>query len=984
MPIDKFKFVSPGVQVAEIDNSQLPDTPAEVGPVIVGRASRGPGLRPVQVNSMSEFVEIFGNPVPGGETQDAWRNPDAVATAYGSYAAQAYLRNSSPITYVRLLGDASPNNAGDGADGTAAANGGAGWKAGVTPTAAAVGGAFGLFVFNSGSATFNSTEGNSTPTTGALAAIIYATTGSFQLSGTIGGSGIAGQATNIVAKTDSDGNFTLKYISSVSGDVGSVNPYSNSTANESIIINLNRTSKNYIRNVMNTNPTRTNSNITTAAETYFLGETFDTMVDQYATTTELYGVLLPLASGSVIQNSQLRSSKAARSGWIISQHIGTRSDFNPVEKQKLFRFVAHSGGEDISQDFKISIRDITAPTNELTEYGTFTVEIRRASDSDAAPQVVEVFPLCNLNPASDNYIAKKIGDKYVSWNNDKNYYDEYGDYPNRSKYVYVEINDDVRRGIVSNQLLPFGFIGPVEHTGFSIASSGSTPLVFGGELESTANTNVFVSTSGSIPTKVGIGTSNYAYGGDINGHFTASFNFPSIRTRTQSSEGDLASPKDAYFGITTGRVNAFDTYDPSYVDTVRCLPDGYSDQDGAADGNFKPYNPVGSTTGDLVHSFVFSLDDLKLTGSGEAYWASGTMAAGQSVNSGSYNECLKLEFNKFTMPLIGGFDGLNITEAEPFNNTRALASDKSDTTSYAVYSAKKAFNTVADPEVVQSNMMAIPGVTATSVQNHMIKICENRADSLAIVDLAGDYNSIWESKESISSRAGNVQTTIDNLNARALNTSYAAAYYPYVRVADSETGGDLWVPPSVPAIGTLSSAQRNSELWFAPAGFTRGGLTEGAAGIPVVSVAQRLRQKDRDDLYAANINPIATFPAEGIVIFGQKTLQVTPSALDRINVRRLMIYVKREISFIASRLLFEQNVQATWDRFTGQVTPFLDSIVARQGLMDYRVILDETTTTPDLVDRNTIYAKIFLKPAKAVEFIAIDFVITRSGASFED
>ena len=336
------------------------------------------------------------------------------------------------------------------------------------------------------------------------------------------------------------------------------------------------------------------------------------------------------------------------------------------------------------------------------------------------------------------------------------------------------------------------------------------------------------------------------------------------------------------------------------------------------------------------------------------------------------------------MPLIGGFDGLNITEAEPFNNTRALASDKSATTSYAVYSAKKAFNTVADPEVIQSNMMAIPGVTATSVQNHMIKICENRADSLAIVDLAGDYSSIWESKNSISSRAGNVQTTIDNLNARALNTSYAAAYYPYVRVADSETGGDLWVPPSVPAIGTLSSAQRNSELWFAPAGFTRGGLTEGAAGIPVVSVAQRLRQKDRDDLYAANINPIATFPAEGIVIFGQKTLQVTPSALDRINVRRLMIFVKREISFIASRLLFEQNVQATWDRFTGQVTPFLDSIVARQGLMDYRVILDETTTTPDLVDRNTIYAKIFLKPAKAVEFIAIDFVITRTGASFED
>ena len=149
-------------------------------------------------------------------------------------------------------------------------------------------------------------------------------------------------------------------------------------------------------------------------------------------------------------------------------------------------------------------------------------------------------------------------------------------------------------------------------------------------------------------------------------------------------------------------------------------------------------------------------------------------------------------------------------------------------------------------------------------------------------------------------------------------------------------------------------------------------------------VKQRLRSRDRDNLYAANINPIAQFPAEGIVVFGQKTMQVTPSALDRINVRRLLILIKRQVSFIASRLLFEQNVQATWDRFTGQVSPFLDGIVAGQGLMDYRIILDETTTTPDLVDRNIMYAKIYLKPARAIEFIAIDFIITRTGASFED
>ena len=192
------------------------------------------------------------------------------------------------------------------------------------------------------------------------------------------------------------------------------------------------------------------------------------------------------------------------------------------------------------------------------------------------------------------------------------------------------------------------------------------------------------------------------------------------------------------------------------------------------------------------------------------------------------------------------------------------------------------------------------------------------------------------------------------------------------------------MPPSVAAIGTFSSSQRKTDVWFAPAGFNRGGLTEGSAGIPVVDVAHQLRRKDRDDLYAANINPIAKFPAEGIVIFGQKTLQVTPSALDRINVRRLMIFLKKRVSQIAAGILFDPNIQVTWDRFKAQVTPFLDDVQTNFGLSEYRLVLDSTTTTPDLVDRNILYAQIFLKPARAIEFIAIDFNISRTGASFAD
>ena len=161
-------------------------------------------------------------------------------------------------------------------------------------------------------------------------------------------------------------------------------------------------------------------------------------------------------------------------------------------------------------------------------------------------------------------------------------------------------------------------------------------------------------------------------------------------------------------------------------------------------------------------------------------------------------------------------------------------------------------------------------------------------------------------------------------------------------------------------------------------------MTEGAAGISVVGVRQQLSKKERDKLYERNVNPITKFPSEGIVVFGQKTLQVTPSALDRINVRRLLIHVKKGISRIASRLLFTPNVNATWQRFINEANPFLEEIKSQFGLEDFRVVLDKSTTTPDLVDRNVMYAKVLLKPTKSIEFIAIDFVIQRSGASFDD
>ena len=293
-------------------------------------------------------------------------------------------------------------------------------------------------------------------------------------------------------------------------------------------------------------------------------------------------------------------------------------------------------------------------------------------------------------------------------------------------------------------------------------------------------------------------------------------------------------------------------------------------------------------------------------------------------------------------------------------------------------------DSVKSAEVVESNIMTMPGITTAALTKKLLDVCEARADSLCIMDLAGGYSAVGEGNSAFNNRVGSVTESITTLEGRAINSSYGCAFYPWVRIKDSFTDSNVWIPPSVAGLGVMSNTDKKAEPWFAPAGFTRGGLTQGAAGLAVTQVIEKLISRQRDDLYEANINPIASFPTEGIVVLGQKTLQVTPSALDRINVRRLMIFIKREISFIARTLLFEPNLSATWQRFLNRAEPLLTDVKGRYGLTDFKIILDETTTTPELIDRNIMYAKIYLKPARAIEFIALDFVITNTGASFED
>ena len=340
------------------------------------------------------------------------------------------------------------------------------------------------------------------------------------------------------------------------------------------------------------------------------------------------------------------------------------------------------------------------------------------------------------------------------------------------------------------------------------------------------------------------------------------------------------------------------------------------------------------------------------------------------------------------MPLFGGRSGFDITEIEPFSNRVIQSQGSGITSNFLRYTADKALTMVSDPEFVPANMLIMPGIYDQTITQKVLDVAkEERKDVLAVIDIEEDYKSIYESTESATTRRGKVSTAITTFKDRNIENSFACAFYPAVQIIDRLNANQrVWVPASVAGFGAIAQSEAQSAAWFAPAGFNRGGLGNlgGPAGPKVTQARQRLDSDQRDDLYSiVNVNPIATFPNEGVVVFGQKTLQIgVRSALDRINVRRLLLYLKHRISIVARNVLFDNNVQATWNRFKSEAEPILSDVQARFGLTEYKLVLDESTTTPDLIDRNILYAQVYLKPARAIEFIAIDFIVTRTGAEF--
>jgi hypothetical protein len=299
--------------------------------------------------------------------------------------------------------------------------------------------------------------------------------------------------------------------------------------------------------------------------------------------------------------------------------------------------------------------------------------------------------------------------------------------------------------------------------------------------------------------------------------------------------------------------------------------------------------------------------------------------------------------------------GVNFYENIADTNTQGLvAADYTNMISLLANQDDYKFNTLSIPGLFNSGTNL-----ATPIAN-AINNTQQRGDSIFVMDLV-PYNST-------------VSQVTTQANAR--NTSYAASYWPWLQVIDPNSGQLVWVPASTMIPGVYAFNDSVSEPWFAPAGINRGGLDQ------VVRPEIKLTQAQRDSLYSGKTNPIASFPATGVVVYGQKTLQTKASALDRVNVRRLLIALKNYISDTAQTLVFEQNTIATRNAFLSQVNPYLETVQQRQGLYAFKVIMDESNNSADVIDRNEMIGQIYIQPTKTAEFIYLDFNILPTGATF--
>ena len=650
-----------------------------------------------------------------------------------------------------------------------------------------------------------------------------------------------------------------------------------------------------------------------------------------------------------------------------------------------------------------------------------------------------------MNPDAENFIANIIGDEKIFFNFDAADVDERrlvreGSFSNKSTRIRIVMSDNVLNREIPETALPFGFRGlpsivsndKAKDAGADGTSTSYFSVADGGVLAKSVLPPMpyrFKVTSGDIRT----GTSyEQSFLGEASPSESVNFNFhwglmsTRVKDINNANKGtdfnQLLSNYTKFFGVDTTVITSDDLSDKHNnnkftLAKVALKGSSLSEISGTVSDVFKDavyfrnadvdHPPSDDRIYDSVKNVIeenFAEDSLNSN-------SRVTLAKILSEDINLFNKYSLM--SKFTAPMYGGFDGLNIFDRDTFFMTDRSASTETggkagdggftsglsgtdDATSImqgtedqnnVVVSFKNAIRIMTDELVVSHNILAIPGIRDPFITDFAKDRIEEYGRALYLMDIQ-QYDSssvrVFVDSRGIESGRPDVDGTSSTFNIREVNSSYTASYFPDVKVLDSGDDDEaainsrrvIKVPPSIVALGALAKTDNEAHPWFAPAGFSRGALES------ISSIDVRLNAADRDTLYEAKINPIANFPNKQFVIFGQKTSQLQRTALDRVNVRRLVLEVKRRIGLIAQGLLFEQNNNITRQSFVASATSQLASIQINQGIEDFRVVMDNTNNTSEDVDNNRLNGKIIIVPTRAVEFIAIDFVITNSGVEF--
>ena len=982
------RIVSPGVFTREIDQSFLAQGVAAIGGVVVAPFNKGPGFSPTVITSEADLISVFGDPD---------------GTLYGPITAQQYLRQQGQVTVCRVGGlggyeqkDALIISAVPGQYARFAQSGSfsgsllGGSATYITSGVFAISGSLSLEFFSgiySGStvivgdiefttsASFTAT-GSATSASGSFISSSL-TSPLLVLNGTLPAAAYLTSGSIISLVTADICNNTLGITGRLSGDYGAIN-FNTFTADSissenscgtastvagrdevvlavlantafdrgqnlfgfsgSILTPINTSSLNGDYNLALNDvhfDTDTNKYVSSSYGTY----TFSLDTESSAYLTNVFGTdpktgFVPVASGQKIEAAYTYKNFMNRTKEVVDEMLASGSWQIKISSRDNMRFT-----DGVEPTVGTSTFDLT---NAYTPFISSQKVAGFNTTSSVAYDLFKVHTMSDGTPTNTLYkveisnvrsAGSVPGTEYGSFSLVLRAFSD-----TDAKVQIIERYDNLSLDVNSSNYVARR-IGDV----YNYIDFNGKIIEFGDYVNKSKTIRIEMATSPWPTDAIPFGFGPYA--APIGGDYARLGKLPAIQYCSAS-----------IYLLQPGRYASGIVFQPAPsqadADLLALYPNGSSVGPELDNQQYFAPLPIGSATGANV---AFDLETN--CGITPLY-----VASAENIN---------VKKRRFILGFQGGFDGqspsIPILVGNDILPTNQQGLDCSTNKSYGSYAYKQCLAALGNADEFDFNLITVPGI---QYQDHpyvgslVIETCENRGDAFYIMDIAPNQ------------MAGDtsIQNVVDL--AAQFDTNYAATYYPWVKIVDTNSNKIIPVPPSVVMMSVYAANDKVAAEWFAPAGLNRGGIPQA------VQVADRLTHTNRDTLYEGHVNPIAAFPGQGVVAWGQKTLQRQPSALDRINVRRLLIALKKFIASSSRYLVFEQNVSTTRDRFLNIVNPYLESVQQRSGIYAFKVIMDDSNNTPDLVDRNILYGQIYIQPTRTAEFIVLDFNVMPTGATF--